>query len=132
VAPHFLLTLPFPSLPFPLGKDYIHAVYQLCDINVYIYKECLGYVTSVPLVHKRTFSVLKMIPIPLHVNQNNFLYIDVGESVLCIHRARQYHFTLKESELAQCKVIEAGQYVCKEQRTLLSTDTVEACAVMML
>jgi hypothetical protein len=66
------------------------------------------------------------------VNQNNFLYIDVGESVLCIHRDRQYYFTLKESELAQCKVIEAGQYVCKEQRTLLSTAVVEACAVMML
>jgi hypothetical protein len=39
---------------------------------------------------------------------------------------------MKESELAQCKVIEAGQYVCKQQRTLLSTATVESCAVMML
>jgi hypothetical protein len=51
---------PDTTLPFPLGKDYIHALFQLCDIHVYIYKEHLGYVISVPLVHKRTFSVLNV------------------------------------------------------------------------
>jgi hypothetical protein len=123
---------PDTTLPFPLGKDYIHTMYQLCNVHVYVYKERLGYVISVPLVHKRTFSVLKMISIPVHMNQNSFLYIDIGESILCIDRARQCYFTMKESELAQCKVLEAGQYVCKQQRMLLSTATVELCAVLML
>jgi hypothetical protein len=80
-------SLSFPpdtTLPFPLGKDYIHALYHLCNVHVYIYKERLGYVISIPLVHKRTFSVLKMIPIPVHMNQNSFLYINVGESILYI------------------------------------------------
>jgi len=80
----------FPSnttLPFPLGKDYIHALYQLCNVHVYIFRERLGYVISVPLVHKRTFSVLKMIPIPVPMNQNSFLYVDIGESILCMDRA---------------------------------------------
>jgi hypothetical protein len=104
---------PDTTLPFPLGKDYNHVVYQLCDIHVYIYREWLGYVISVPLVHKRTFSVLRMIPIPVHTNQNSFLYIDVGESVLCLDRARQFYCTTKESELVQCKVLETSQYVCK-------------------
>jgi hypothetical protein len=122
---------PDTTLPFPLGKDYIHAVYQLCDIHVYIFKERLGYVISVPLVHKRTFDVLKVIPLPVRVNQNNFVYIDIGESILCIDRAKQYYFTMKESELAQCKVMEANQYVCKQQRTLFSTATVESCGVKM-
>jgi hypothetical protein len=57
--------LPDTTLPFPLGKDYIHALYQLCNVHVYIYKERLGYVISVPLVHKRMFTVLRMIPIPV-------------------------------------------------------------------
>jgi hypothetical protein len=89
---------PDTTLPFPLGKDYIHAVYQLYDIHVYIYRERLGYVISAPLVHKRTCSALMMIPIPVHVNQNSFLYTDVGESVLCLNRARQYYFTMKEKD----------------------------------
>jgi hypothetical protein len=123
---------PDTTLPFPLGKDYIHALYQLCNVRVYIYKERLGYVISVPLMHKRTFNVLKMIPIPVLMNQNSFLYIDVGESILCMDRARQYYFTMRESELAQCKVLDAGQYVCTRQRTLLSAVTEESCAVLML
>jgi hypothetical protein len=39
------------TLPFPLGKDYLHLMYQLS----------LGYVISVPLVHKRTLTILRMI-----------------------------------------------------------------------
>jgi hypothetical protein len=92
---------PDTTLPFPLGKDYIHALYRLCNVNAYIYRQRLGYVISAPLVHKRTFSFLKMIPIPVPVNQNNFVYIDVGASILYMHRARQYYFTMTESELAQ-------------------------------
>jgi hypothetical protein len=64
------------------------------------------------------------------MNQNSFLYIDVGESMLCMDRARQYYFTMKESELAQCKML--GQNVCTQQHTLLSTATGESCAVLML
>ena len=88
---------PDTTLPFPLGKDYVHALYKLCNVHVYIYTERLGYVISVLLVHKRTFSVLKMIPIPVPMNQNNFFYIDIGESILCMDRTRQYYFTMRES-----------------------------------
>ena len=38
---------------------------------------------------------------------------------------------MRESELAQCKVLEVDQYVCSRQRTLLSTATGESCAVLM-
>jgi hypothetical protein len=77
------------TLPFPLGKDYLHSMYQLSDVRLYTYKERLGYVISVPLVHKRTFTVLRMIPIPVPVNREHFLYIDVRDSVLCLDRARR-------------------------------------------
>ena len=56
-------------------------MYQICTVHVYIYKERLGYVIFVPLVHKRTFSVLRMIPIPVHMNQDSFLYVDAGEAL---------------------------------------------------
>jgi len=83
------------TFPFPLGKDYLHSVYQLSDVHVCTYKERLGYVITVPLVRKKTFTVLRMIPIPVPVNREHFLYIDVRESVLCLDRARQYYFPKK-------------------------------------
>jgi len=78
------------TLPFPLGKDYLHSMYQLSDVRVYTYKERLGYVITVLLLHKKTFTVLRMISIPVPVNREQFLYIDVADSVLCLDRARQY------------------------------------------
>ena len=120
------------TLPFPLGKDYLHSMYQLSDVRVYTYKECLEYVITVPLVHKKTFTVLRMIPIPVPVNQEHFLYVDVRDSVLCLDRARQYYFTMSEDELPKCKLAELGYYVCTHQCMLLSTLTTESCAVTML
>jgi hypothetical protein len=125
----------FPSditLPFPLSKDYIHMIYQLCEVRVYVREQRIGYVISVPLVHKRTFNVLKVIPIPMRVDLDKFVYIDVGESVLCIDQAKQYYFGMAEGQLAECKTIKPRQHVCTHQRTLLSAAVVESCAVMML
>jgi len=65
----------------------------------------------VRLVHKKTFIVLRMIPIPVPVNREHFLYIDVRECVLCLDGARQYHFTMTEDEIPKCKLAEPGYYV---------------------
>jgi len=65
------------TIPFLLGKDYLHSMYQLIDVCVYTYKECLGYVITVLLVRKKTFTILRMIPIPVPVSREHFLYIDV-------------------------------------------------------
>ena len=124
----------FPAdtiLPFPLGKDYLHAMYQLNDVRVHTYKERLGYVITMPLVHTKTFTVLRMIPIPVPVNREHFLYIDVRDSVLCLDQDRQYYFTMSENELSKCKLAEPGYYVCTHEHTLLSTLTTESCAVTM-
>ena len=109
-------------LPFPLSNDYLSRMYQLSDVCVYTYKQRLGYVISVPLVHKETFSILR-IPIPVPVDPKHFLYTDVRYSILCIDQAKQYYFTLTDDELSGCKVAGQGHYVCTQQRTLLSTAT---------
>jgi len=120
------------TLPFPLCKDYLHSMYQLSDVRLYTYKERLGHVITVPLVRKKTFTGLRMIPIPVPVNREHFLYIDVRDSVLCLDRARQYYFTMTEDELPKCQLAEPGHYVCTHQHTLSSTLTTDSCAMTML
>ena len=43
----------------------------VCTLN----KERLGYVITVPLVRKKTFTVLRMIPIPVPVNRDHFIQV---------------------------------------------------------
>jgi hypothetical protein len=111
------------TLPFLLGKDYLYLIYQFSNVCVYTYRKRLGYVISVPLVHKRTFTMLRMIPIPMLVHQEHFLYIDVQDSVLCLDQTKQYYFTMTDGELSKCKLAEPSRYMCNHPRTLLSTAT---------
>jgi hypothetical protein len=125
----------FPAdtiLPFPLGKDYLHLMYQLSSVRVYTYSKHLGHVISVPLVYKRTFTMLRMFPIPVPVDSEHFLYIDTRDAVLCLDQAKQYYFTMTGDELLKCKSAEPDRYVCTDQRTLLSTSATESCAVTLL
>jgi len=75
----------FPTdaiLPFPLGRDYLFSLHQLSDVRVYTYRKRLGYVISLPFVNKRTFTTWWMSSIPVPVDQDHFLYIDVRDSVV--------------------------------------------------
>jgi hypothetical protein len=75
--------------------------------------------------------MLRIIPIPVPVDHEHFLYIDIRYSVMCIDQAKRYYFTLTDNELANCKVAGQGHYMCTHQRTL-STVTTKSCAVTLL
>ena len=73
VSPALIMETLRSSIPsFPLGKDYLFLMYQLSKVSVYTYRKRLGYVISVPLVQKRTFTMLRMIPIPVPVDEEHF------------------------------------------------------------
>jgi hypothetical protein len=85
VPPNLLmdaLTRSIPSFPkettalFPLSKDSINLLYKICDIHVYLSDGILGYIVELPLVNRGNFRILKMIPIPVALDSNKFLYID--------------------------------------------------------
>lgn len=120
------------TFPFPLSKDYLFLLYQLSDVCVYTYKKRLGYVISVPSVNKRSFTVWRMVPLPLPVDQDHFVYIDVRDAVVCVDQAKQYYFSMREEELSTCKLGEPGHYVCTHQHTLLSTMNSKSCAVALI
>ena len=76
--------------------------------------------------------MLMMIPIPVPIYLEHFLSIYVRDSVLCLDKTKQYHFTMTDDELSECNMAEPGRYACTHQLTLLSTVTTESCAVILL
>ena len=75
--------------------------------------------------------MLRMIPIPVPVDQEHFLYIDMRESLLCLDQTKKYYFTMADYLISRCKWAESGRYLCTQQRTLLSTVATESCAVTL-
>ena len=73
---------------------------------------------------------------PIPVGEGKFIYIDPGKDILCFDRARQHYFTISEAELALCKSVIRDSYIyiyiCKQEHPLLSSYSLDSCAVKML
>jgi hypothetical protein len=120
------------TLPFPLSKDSTHLLFRLCELQVYIKNGILGYVLQLPLVSRGTFDIYKLIPIPLSLDRNQFIYIETGKPFLWIDQARQYYFLTEEGWISSCNLLNPMSYVCRQNQPLLSSHLHENCMVKLL
>jgi hypothetical protein len=72
------------TFPFLLSKDSIHLLLRLIELHVYIQDGILGYVILLLLVNRGMFDIYRLIPIPILLNGNQFLYIETGKPFLWI------------------------------------------------
>jgi hypothetical protein len=141
VAPHRLMEIltrditSFPrdtTVPFPLSEDSTNLFHKICDLHVYLKDGILGYVVELPLVNRGNFRILKLIPLPVNLEANTFMYIETVEPILCIDQARQFYLMLNDDELRQCKKKDSNFYVCKQNHPMISSHSQESCAVKLL
>ena len=114
------------------SKDSAHLLYRICEVHAYIHDNVLEYLIVLPLVNRRTYDVLPLIPLPVTLGEGTFVYIDAGEDILCFDRARKPYFTISEAELALCKTVIKNSYICKQTHPLLSSCSLDSCAVKTL
>jgi hypothetical protein len=119
-------------LPFPLSKNSTHLLLRVCKMQVYIKKGLLGYVILLLLVNRGTFSIYKLISMPMPLDKSKFLYIDTGKSFLWLDEAGQFYFVTNKDWLDACRVLDSRSYVCKQNQPLLSSHLHENCMVTLL
>jgi hypothetical protein len=49
-----------------------NLIYSVCEVHVYIEKNVLGYVITLPLINRGTFKAYRMIPIPIALGNGKF------------------------------------------------------------
>jgi hypothetical protein len=118
--------------PFPLSKDSTHLLLKLCDLQVYIRNGILGYVILLPMVNRGTLDIYRLIPVPVSLDHNQFLYIETGKSFLWIDQARKYYFLTDGHWITFCRLLIPKSYVCKQNQPLLSSHLHENCMVQLL
>jgi hypothetical protein len=120
------------TLPFPLSKSSTHLLLRLCELQVYVKDAMLGYVILLPLVNGGTFDVYRLIPIPISVDRDRFLYLETGKAFLWIDKARQYYFLTDREWVNSCSMLTPKSYVCRQDQPLLSSHLNENCMVQLL
>jgi hypothetical protein len=98
---------------------------------VYINEGILGYVITLPLIGRGLFQVYKIIPMPIHLGNNKFAYIEAGEANLCVDQTRQYYSEIGNEELKDCKATDFLSRICRQDRPLLSSDLQENCVKLL-
>jgi hypothetical protein len=61
---------------FIFGKDSANLIPKVCDISISVNDGILGYIISLPLINRGTFKIFKLIPLPVAIGQNKFVYIE--------------------------------------------------------
>jgi hypothetical protein len=120
------------TLAFPLSKDSAHLLLKLCELQVYVQNAILGYVILFPLVNRGTFDIYRLIPIPISLDRNQFLYIETNKAFLWIDQARQYYFLTDKEWGSVCISLNPKSYVCRQSHPLLSSQLHENCLVQLL
>jgi hypothetical protein len=118
--------------PFSLSKNSINLVYRICDVHVYLEKNVLGHVITLPLIGRGMFKAYKMIPIPMFLENGKFAYINTQESNLCFEQTSQYYFGISNTEFENCKKVDNQTKICTQKHPLLSSHLHESCAVKLL
>ena len=118
--------------PFTFSKDSISLIYKLCDVHIYIKDGILGYIISLPLISRGTFKVFRVIPLPVGIEKNRFVYLETGNELLYVDQIRQYYFATSREELRRCKSAEPNAYICKQSQPLLNSHMQESCEIKLL
>jgi hypothetical protein len=120
------------TLPIPLSKDSIHLLLWLRELQVYIKNGVLDYVILLSLISRGTFDIYRLIPIPISLDRNQFLYTGTSKAFLWSDQAKQYYFLTEEEWTGSCNLLNTRSYVCKQNQPLLSSHLHANCMVRLL
>jgi hypothetical protein len=118
--------------PFTLSKDSSNLLLRICDVHIYLKNGILSYIISLPLINRGIFRTFRLIPLPVEVENNRFVYIEPSTRVLYIDQTRQYYFLTSREELRFCKIAQTNFHLCKQSQPLLNSHMQESCEVKLL
>ena len=118
--------------PFTLSKESSHLLLRICDVHIYLKDGILSYIIILPLINRGIFKTFRLLPLPVEIEKNKFVYTEPENEVLFIDQTRQYYFLTSREELRLCKIAQAKSYLCKQRQPLLNSHMQEACAVKLL
>jgi len=66
--------------------------------------------------------VFTLIAISTSLENNEFLYIDREESILCLDQTRQYYLMVDEAEFCHCKTTTTGSHICTQSHAAMCSN----------
>jgi hypothetical protein len=102
--------LDYPNFPFP-------ELQKIITPNTYSYSKYLVYVIEIPLFPPIEYHLYKLLPFPVIVKQEEFIYSYIGfnKEIIFSDPLRQHFGKMSMNELTSCSQPNEFTFVCKEE-----------------
>lgn len=117
------------NMPMEINiKNYFDFM-KIIELNICYQNHLIIYSINVPLIENLNFNLYRIVSLPVHVNKNNFIFIQSPEEYLIIENNKQYYTFFSQDQVNKCKSIKMNT-ICSVS-TPLSSATKPNCEFQM-
>ena len=108
---------PNAEFPLKLSTDSISDLFKIATVTVISVDDTLIFSIEIPITNGMRFMVYEVIPLPIHINQDQVVIIEVKTSYIAVDKTQKNFISFGELELGRCKVVEES-YVCPNEHPI--------------
>ncbi|KAL6258287.1 hypothetical protein P5V15_010229 [Pogonomyrmex californicus] len=119
-------------LPVALESNEFTNLIDVSDINVFYKNHRLIYVTEMPLIEQKDFTLYHTIPLPIKQDERGiYAFINPIYTYLGIRSGKQLYTHLTEHDVSKCKKIN-NVMICKQTDLLYQISAIHNCESELL
>ncbi|XP_031348048.1 uncharacterized protein LOC116174295 [Photinus pyralis] len=119
------------EFPLPLQNEFAHLLLNTIGLDVYFQNPHLVYIINVPLTDSREYSIFRLSPLPVHVIENKYIFIQPISKYLAVSDNKQHYLTISENQFTKCKKFHSYNYLCKQQQPIYLAYRHEICEIKL-
>lgn len=107
-------------------------LYKIITVETAVRTDKIIFHLKVPLVNKELYQLFSVIPVPTHFN-NSYIWIQPTHKYLAVTLKRDQHFSLEESDVSKCLIIEINKYLCHQHGPIQNAKSeISKCELSLL
>lgn len=114
--------------PFSVSLSNWNHMKEFVKITVYCQETNILVILHVPLVTSMEYEVYSVIPLPVHVGENNFVVAKLRYKLVALDSSRQSYLTVDSGQLSSCNRVQT-MYVCDNIPMAHKTQAGSPCEV---
>jgi len=117
------------NLPIEINaKNYFDFI-KLIDLNIFYINHLIIFVINIPLIENIPFNLFRIISLPVHVNRNNFIFIQSVQEFIAVEKSKQSYMFFTQNQINNCKTIKQ-KLIC-ESNMPISNNIKSSCEFLL-
>lgn len=107
------------NLPVEINAKSYFDFMKLININIFYANHLIIFVINIPLIENIPFNLYHIISLPVHVNKNDFVFIQSAQEFLAVEKSKQSYLYFTQNQINKCKTTRQ-KLICESNMPLLN------------